>query len=86
MCFSSSFFPSPLPLAPRPPPPPPPAPPHPQDLRVVDGSVMPSVVTGNINIPIVMMAERAADFIKQDHYFGGHGRPHERAHVGPTGL
>jgi hypothetical protein len=35
-------------------------------LRVVDGSVMPTIVTGNINAPIVMIAERAADFIKQE--------------------
>ncbi|XWN31449.1 MAG: GMC family oxidoreductase N-terminal domain-containing protein [Devosia sp.] len=32
-------------------------------LRVVDGSAMPSVTAGNINAPITMMAERAADLI-----------------------
>ncbi len=37
-------------------------------LRVVDASAMPTVVSGNINIPIVMMAERAADFIKEEYY------------------
>ena len=36
-------------------------------LRVVDGSVMPVITSGNINTPIIMIAERAADFIKQEH-------------------
>ncbi len=48
---------------------------------MVDGSVMPSVPSGNINIPIVMMAERAADFVKADQYYAhssGPG-PYERS-------
>ncbi|KAJ4426636.1 hypothetical protein ANN_26434 [Periplaneta americana] len=35
-------------------------------LRVIDGSIMPAVVTGNTHAPIVMIGERGADFIKDD--------------------
>jgi choline dehydrogenase-like flavoprotein len=54
-----------------------------ENLRIVDGSIMPTIITGNTNTPIIAFAEKAADLVlNRTHIIGSTDlqENHEQSH------